>query len=138
MSAGDGGLSGTHAPVAMIARSPFVLLACLLAGCGGGYQTTLLPTAEPNELAYQYRVEIPDGYEVRSVDYDAALVGLASGDSSGTSTSVSGRSVLSVYAVERETGDEVVFVYDDILARRTPTALILLERTAPEARAERR
>ena len=46
--------------------------------------------------------------------------------------------MLSVYAVERETGDEVVFVYDDILARQTPTALILLERAAPEARAERR
>ena len=137
MTEAGGGQSGTHLPAAMLARSVFVLLACLLAGCGGGYRTTLLPTAQPRELAYQYRVEIPDGYEVRSVDYDAALVGLASGDSSGTSTSVAGRGVLAVYAVETATGDEVVLVYDDILARRTPTAIVRIER-AGERRAERR
>ena len=121
----------------MRTRSALVLLACLLAGCGGGYRTTLLPTAQPDELAYQYRVEIPGGYEVRSVDYDVALVGLASGDSSSTSTSVAGRGVLAVYAVEAATGDEVVLIYDDILARRTPTAIVRIER-AGERQAERR
>ncbi len=104
-----------------------LVLVLVLAGCGGGTLSTVLPTAAPGEIAYQYRVEIPDGYDVRSVDYDAALVGIASGDSSGTSTSVSGRGVLAVYAVDRATGAEVVLVYDDVLARPEPTAIIRLE-----------
>ncbi len=121
----------------MLVRSALVVLAVVLAGCGGGYRTTLLPTAGAGELPYQYRIEVPDGYDVRSVDYDAALVGLASGDSSGTSTSVAGRGVVTVYAVETSTGHEVVLIYDDVLARSSPTAIVRVER-AGRARAERR
>lgn len=104
-----------------------VVVAALLAGCGSGYRSTLLPTAEAGARAAEYRVVVPDGYDVRSVDYDASLVGLASGDQYGTSTSVRGRGVLAVYAVERATGAEVVLVYDDIQARPTPTAVIHLD-----------
>ena len=48
------------------------------------------------------------------MDYDAALVGIASGES--TTTTVEGKGVVSVYAVERATGREVVLIYDDIPA----------------------
>ena len=105
----------------------FALVAAfVLAGCGGGFRTTLLETAEAGQPAPEYRVSIPDGYEVMSVDYDAALVGFASGDSSGTSTTLGGKGVLSVYAVERATQQRVVFVYDDVRGRATPTAVIRL------------
>lgn len=97
-----------------------------LAGCSEGYRNTLLPTAEPGDFPPEYRIVVPPEYEVRSVDYDAALVGIASGDN--TSTVVSGRGVVSVYAVHRPSGAEVVLVYDDVQARPTPSAVIWLDR----------
>lgn len=109
---------------------PVLLL--VVTGCGGGYSSTLLPTAELGELPYQYRVTIPDGYDVRSVDYDASLVGIASGEN--TTTTVQGRGVVTVYAIEQATGAEVVLIYDDIRQRQTPSAITRLER---ESRAER-
>jgi hypothetical protein len=73
-----------------------LLLAASLAGCSEGYGSTLLPTAEAGAPAPEYRVVVPAGYDVRSVDYDASLVGIASGEN--TSTSVRGRGVVAVYA----------------------------------------
>ena len=115
---------------------PRLLLLSLvvLAGCSKGYADTLLPTAEADAPPPEYSVQIPDGYDVRSVDYDAALVGIASGEY--TSTRVAGRGVVTVCAVERATGDEVVLVYDDVQSRPTPTAVIRLDR-APAPRARR-
>jgi len=112
--------SARHVPFAL------VLLAAALAGCSEGFRNTLLPTAEDGGAPPEYRLIIPEGYDVRSVDYDAALVGIASGEN--TSTEVSGRGVVAVYAVERATGAEVVLVYDDIASRPTPTAILRLER----------
>ncbi|MEM1117214.1 MAG: hypothetical protein AAF845_01920 [Bacteroidota bacterium] len=108
---------------------PVVLsaLALLLVGCGPGYRSTLLPTAEAGAPLPEYGVVVPDGYEVLSVDYDAALVGIATGNQFSTRTSVRGLGVLAVYAVERETGQRVVLVYDDLEARPRPTAVIRLE-----------
>ena len=113
----------------MPVRPVLVLLALTLVGCSGGYRSTLLPTAEAGARPPEYRVQVPDGYDVRSVDYDAALVGIASGEN--TSTTVSGRGVVAVYAVERATGAEVVLVYDDVENRPTPTAVIHLDRARP-------
>ncbi len=110
----------------MPVRLVLALLAVALAGCGGGYRTTLLTTAEGDAPPVEYRVEIPDGYDVRSVDYDAALVGIASGENA---TTVEGKGVVSVYAVERATGREVVLVYDDVESRATPTAILHLDRS---------
>lgn len=101
-----------------------VLLA--LAGCSEGYRNTLLPTAETGGRPPEYRIVVPPDYEVRSVDYDAALVGIASGE--GASTEVSGRGVVAVYAVHRPSGAEVVLIYDDVRARPTPSAVLWLDR----------
>lgn len=102
-----------------------VALALSIAGCGSSYRSTLLPTAEAGGPPPQYRVVVPEGYDVLSVDYDASLVGIASGED--TSTEVKGRGVLAIHAVERATGDEVVLVYDDIQGRPRPSAIIRLD-----------
>ncbi len=120
-----GAAEGPHTVVAMPARLALVV-SRRLAGCGPGYRTTLLTTAGPGAPPLEYHVEIPTGYDVLAVDYDAALVGIASGEN--TSTRVAGKGVVSVHAVERVTGAEVVLVYDDVPARRTPTAIIRLDR----------
>ena len=111
---------------------PLVLI--VLSACAPGYQSTLLPTAEAGAPPPEYRIQIPDGYDVRSVDYDASLVGIASGNQYSTSTDVRGRGVVAVYAVERATGQEVVLVYDDVAARPTPTAILRLERPSRASR----
>lgn len=115
----------------MSLRYGLLLSLALLTGCSKGYPDTLLPTADAGAPAPEYRIEVPDGYDVRSVDYDAALVGIASGNQYGTNTHVRGRGVVAIYAVERATGDEVVLVYDDIQTRPSPSAVIRLERAAP-------
>ena len=112
-------------------RLALVLPLVALAGCSPGYGSTLLPTAEAGAPAPEYRIDVPDGYDVRSVDYDASLVGIASGER--TSTRVAGRGVVAIYAVERATGQEVVLVYDDVQNRPAPSAVIRLDR-APRAR----
>ena len=108
-----------------------LLALVLLAGCSPGYGSTLLPTAEAGAPAPEYRIEVPDGYEIRSVDYDASLVGIASGNGNVTTTNVRGRGVVAIYATERATGQEVVLVYDDVQNRPTPSAVIRLDRAQP-------
>ena len=115
----------------MLRRSALVLLTLTLAGCSEGYGSTLLETARGADPPLEYRIVVPDGYTVRSVDYDAALVGIDNGE---LNTVVRGRGVVAVYAVERATGREVVLVYDDVAARATPTAVIHLDRGGLEAR----
>ena len=127
--AGRRAATGPHALTAVTARIALVSLLAL-AGCApAGYGSTLLPTAQAGAPAPEYRVVVPDGYDVRSVDYDASLVGIASGEA--TSTVVRGRGVISVYATERATGAEVVLVYDDVQNRPTPSAVIRLDRAPP-------
>ena len=99
-----------------------------LAGCASSYPDTVLPTAGGGAEPPEYRIEVPAGYDIRSVDYDAALVGVAAG-ADGTRTDVRGRGVVAVYAVHRATGREVVFVYDDVLRRAAPSAVIRVSRT---------
>ena len=108
---------------------PAALAAALLAlaGCSPGYASTLLPTATGGAEPPEYRVEVPAGYDVRSVDYDAALVGIATGPD-GQNTDVRGRGVVTVYAVHRATGREVAFVYDDVQGRAAPSAVIRIAR----------
>ena len=120
-----------------MSRIPLVTLV-LLTGCAsasGPYShlgNTLLATAEPGRVVPEYRLTVPDGYDIRSVDYDAAIVGVASGEN--TSTVIRGRGVATVYATERATGQEVILIYDDIQDRPFPTAILRLDRAAPAPR----
>ena len=52
----------------MRARLLAAVLLVTLVGCGGGYGSTLLATAEDGAPPPEYVVEVPDGYTVRSVD----------------------------------------------------------------------
>ena len=105
------------------------LVACVaLGGCRGNRDVLRpLPAGAP---AVEYSVQIPAGYEVRSAGFGAAYTTSVSGG--GGDVPVSGSSAqdayLSVYAVERATGQEVVLVYGDIRRRPDPVAIIRLQR----------
>ena len=107
-------------------------VALALTGCGSSFGSTVLPTARATGgVAPEYHIQIPDGYDVQSVDYDASYVGLAGGNSGTVTTEIAGRGVVAVYAVRTATGERVVLVYDDIEGRVTPSAVIHLDRAAP-------
>lgn len=98
-----------------------------LTGCNS-FGSTVLPTARATTgVAPEYHIQIPDGYDVQSVDYDASYVSLSSGVQN-VASEVGGRGVVAVYAIQTATGGRVVLVYDNIEGRATPSAVIHLDR----------
>lgn len=94
----------------------------VLGGCRGS--RSVLYDARPGRAPQEYAVDVPPRYEVRSAGFGAAhAVSVSRG--SGTPDE---RPYLHLYAVDRETGDEVVLIYADIRTQRTPTTMIRLER----------
>jgi hypothetical protein len=78
-------------------------------------------------------LEIPDGFEVRSVDYDAAMYSDVSGTPGilgGTSTTLGGRGFVKVLAVERSSGQQVLLLYENVSQRSQPVQIIRF-RSAP-------
>jgi hypothetical protein len=89
----------------------------LLAGCTHTVNT-LPPLAAPGAALQEITLQIPNGLEVVSIDYDAALFSDVSGYSSasigGTSTSLGGRAFVKVHAVDRVTREQVLLLYEDV------------------------
>lgn len=96
---------------------PLLLLAgvTLLSGCASS--NTLFPVAEPGAATRTYVLDLPDGFEVRSVDFEAST------DSSG----VRGRGFVKVLALDRRSGRQVLLLYENIAVRQEPVAVIRFE-----------
>ena len=110
-------------------RALFLLAAVVVAGCSRGIPE-VLQVPGPYEVPREYTVQIPDGYDVRSATFGtsyAASVSGGAGDTAVTGSSTQDAYV-SVFAVERATGQEVVLVYGDIRRRAEPVAIIRLAR----------
>jgi ketosteroid isomerase-like protein len=106
----------------------------LLAGCTHTVNT-LPPLAAPGAALQEITLQIPDGLEVVSIDYDAALFSDVSGYSSasigGTSTSLGGRAFMKVHAVDRVTREQVLLLYEDVTKRTEPIQIIRARTAAP-------
>ena len=112
--------------------APLVLIALSSSACSRTVNT-LPPVSKPGAPLSEISLEIPPGLEVRSVDYDASMfsdVSGLSGQYGYTSTSVGGRAFVKVYAVERESGEQVLLLYENIAQRSKPIQIIRF-RTAP-------
>jgi hypothetical protein len=66
-------------------------------------------------------VEIPRGLEVRSASY--SVTGLPDAN---TNSTVQVRPLLTIYAVNRSTGEQVLLIYDDLAQRKQPSQIIRL------------
>lgn len=105
--------------------TPYALVA--LGGLVGCRSSSPLPislerhTGPPRE----YRIEIPDGFEVRSAGFGASYE--ASGSESVSSTQYP---YVHVFATERATGQPVLLVYGDLRRQPTPVAIVRLDRAA--------
>ena len=101
--------------------APLAVLAAL-AGC----QSAAAPYLSASEPGTRIeRVEVPDGYTVRTASFGVSYATSVSGDSSSVSGSASERPYVNVFAVEDATGEEVLLVYA-LGARREPVLIVRL------------
>jgi hypothetical protein len=86
---------------------------------------TLPAPLKPNDPVTHYELEIPDALEVKAVSFDATTFGDVTGTAGvGVDTKVGGRAFLKVYAVHRQTGDQYLLLYEDIVRRKTPVQVV--------------
>ena len=102
-----------------------LLAAGLLAGCASTVNT-LPPPSSPRAATDEYVLDLPEGLEIRSVDYDATVAGNVSGAAEVVSTSIYGRAFVKVFAVERATGEEVLLIYENLGERSTPVQIMAI------------
>lgn len=98
----------------------------LVAACNTGntgvetrpYPVSATAAIERNDL------EIPRDLEVRSASYSVTGLADVSGMNGTTSSAVELRQLLTVYAVNRATGEQLLLIYDDLAQRRQPSRII--------------
>src|SRR5690606_30640248 len=87
----------------------------LLAGCMP--VNTVPAPVKPSDPVQQFELVLPGNLEVRGVDFSAALAG--TGSPKGPS-GVEGRGFLKVFAVDRDNGDSVLLIYENVAERKDP------------------
>ena len=114
----------------MLRRPLAVLLALALAGCAPdlALRSVAERTAPPSERTFT----LPETYEVLDVQYASSLVALDDDPDEGD---VRERTTVQVFARHRETGEEVLFVYDLTLDGAAPMTVVRFRRVPERAAA---
>jgi hypothetical protein len=99
---------------------------------------TLPAPVSPTTAIQYYDLEVPGDLEIKAVDFAATTFSDVFGPPNGTTTtSVSGRAFVKVYAVHRMTGEQFLLLYEDIAHRRRPVHVIRflggLDRARPDS-----
>jgi len=74
----------------------------------------------------RYELELLPDLEVRSASYSITGLSDVNGFKGSTSSSVQLRPLLTVYAVRRSTGEQLLLVYEDLAQRKQPSQIIRL------------
>jgi hypothetical protein len=74
----------------------------------------------------RYQVTLPPDVEVRSANYSVTALPYVTGVKGNTSSAVQVRPLLTVYAVRRRTGEQLVLIYEDLAQRKQPSQIIQL------------
>ena len=98
-------------------------------GCTTPVNTVPAPVTPTASIQY-YDLDIPADFEIKTVDFSATAFTDVSGTNGQTSSIVSGRAFVKVYAVQRRTGEQYLLLYEDIARRKRPIQVIHF-RTAP-------
>jgi hypothetical protein len=112
-----------------------ILVAILLTGCRS--EQGVLRELAPDAPAAEYTLQVPEGYQVRTVGFGATYTtSVSGGERIGELVfPVSGSSAqqpyVHIHATEQATGQDVLLVYGDIRRRVLPIAIIRLERGGP-------
>lgn len=108
------------------ARSPrFGALLAIAAGVSAcsPINTVPEPVAPADPIQY-YDLDLPSTLEVKSVDFDVTLFTNVSGGSGAVGSQVGGRGFLKVYAVDRQTAQQYLLLYENIRERKRPVQVI--------------
>lgn len=85
---------------------------------------TIPPPVAPDDPALGLELDIPRWLDVRSIEFDAAFFSEVKGSGNYTETDVGGRGFLTVHGVHRETGEQYLLLYDDVMKRSRPAHII--------------
>jgi hypothetical protein len=88
---------------------------------------TLPPVTDARAPIQEITLQIPAGLEVKSVNYNATMYANVSGTSGNygvTSTDAGGRAFVQVVAVDRDSGEQVLLLYENITQRPAPFQII--------------
>lgn len=99
------------------------LLALVAAPACTPVNTVPAPVAPGDPVQY-YDLDLPSSLDIRSVDFSAALFSDVSGGPDLVGSSVGGRGFLKVYAVDRNSGQQYLLLYEDIRGRKRPVQVI--------------
>jgi hypothetical protein len=102
--------------------SSCALLILLAAGSGCTPAYTVPERVAPTDPVREFDLEVPPGLEIRNVDFSAMEYAT---DSDGPfAGAIGGRAFLKVYAVDRQTTESVLLIYEDIARRKRPVQII--------------
>jgi hypothetical protein len=94
----------------------------LLIGC---HPLNTVPAPVSPEAAIQeFQLDIPAGLEVRNVDFIATVYSDVSGNQDFVGSTTGGRAFLKVYAIDRQSGESVLLLYENIAKRKRPVQVI--------------
>lgn len=94
-------------------------------GCHQAVSTAPYPVS-PTAAIEHTDLEVPADLEIRSASYSVTSLTDVSGFHGSTNSSVQVRPFLTVYAVRRSTGEQLLLVYEDLAQRKQPSQIIRL------------
>lgn len=105
-------------PARFLSFSGFMLLLaiCGVAGACVTPTYTVPEPVDPTDPVQEYALEIPPNLDVHHVDFSATEF--------KRDDQVWGRGFLKVYAIDRESGDAVLLLFEDIAHRKQPLQVI--------------
>jgi len=81
------------------------------------------PVSPVTSVQY-YDLDIPSDLEIKTVDFGATPFTYVNGFNGNTSSTTSVETFVKVYAVQRQTGEQFMLVYEDIARHKRPTQVI--------------
>ena len=110
----------------MVAKTSVACSALLaLAACNIPVMTRPYPVSASAPVE-RSDLEIPPDLEVRSASYSMTGLPNVSGTNGSTYSDVQVRPLLTVYAVRRATGEQLLLIYDDLSQRKQPSRIVRL------------
>ena len=111
----------------MVAKTSVAWSALLIvAACNRGPVMTVPFPVSATAAVERSDLEIPPDLEVRSANYSVTGLADVSGTNGSTSSNVQVRPILTVYAVRRGTGEQLLLIYDDLAQRKQPSRIVRL------------
>lgn len=104
-------------------------LAAVLAGCSAP-DLALRPVSARSAPPVDTSIELPEAYEVLDVSYASSLVAL---DEDPDLADIRERATVQVFARHRQTGEEVLFVFDLTRTDGRPVHTVRFQRVAEDA-----